>query len=171
VNDTQAGSAGTVAAPRRADYAGAVYGSLLAASVIAGAAASEHPPTPFTLAGLLLGTGLVFWLAHAYASLVGDRVHGLPLSWTEVRTVGAREWPLVQTAFPPAAVVVIGDLVGLADVTIGWAALLTAVAGQVGWSVVATAHSGAGRRLVIVSAFANLLLGLVLVVLKTSLAH
>jgi hypothetical protein len=171
VDDNDALSAETAVAPRRVDYAGAVYGSLLAASVITGSATTEHSPSPWSLVALLLATGLVYWMAHAYAGFVGDREHGVGLSWAELRAVGAREWPLVQAAFPPAAAAAVGGLVGLADSTVAWAALFTAVAGQVGWSVVATAHSGAGRRLVVASAIANLLLGLLLVALKTRLAH
>jgi hypothetical protein len=171
VDDNDARSAETAVASRRIDYSGAVYGSLLAASVITGSATPEDSPSPWSLVALLLATGLVYWMAHAYADFVGDREHGVSLSWAELRAAGVRDWPLVQAAYPPAAVALAGGLVGLADSTVAWAALFTAVAGQVGWSVVATAHGGADRRLVVASAIANLFFGLMLVALKTRLAH
>ena len=65
-------------APDRPNYAGAIYGSLLAASVVVGAgvgAEGNYHLWPLRLAALLVATGLVFCLAHAYAELVGDRIH------------------------------------------------------------------------------------------------
>lgn len=59
----------------RTDYAGALYGSLLAASVIAAASAvGDHPRLQLVV--LLLVTGVVFWAAHVYAHLAGERQVG-----------------------------------------------------------------------------------------------
>ena len=99
------------------DYAGAIYGSLLAASVVAGTSPGREPPHPGELIVLLLATGVVFWLAHVYAGVVGERSQGTYMSRAEFRAVAGREWPLVQATVPPAAAAGIGALIGLSDST------------------------------------------------------
>ena len=68
------------AAPRRwprilpwpQDLTSAVYGSVLAASVIVGAGGGQGG---VALAAILLVTGFIFWVAHVYAETVAS-VHG-----------------------------------------------------------------------------------------------
>src|SRR3954453_7078672 len=74
----------------RANYTGAVYGSLLAASVVVGAAVGgggRLDVGPGGVAALLIVTGLVFCVAHAYARLVGDRIEQKELTWREIGRV------------------------------------------------------------------------------------
>jgi hypothetical protein len=40
----------------------------------------------------------VFWLAHAYARLVGDQLNHAGLGWQEIRRVTGHEWPVFQAA-------------------------------------------------------------------------
>jgi hypothetical protein len=171
---TEGSSTGSArAAPERgpSDYTGAIYGSLLAASVVAGTTPGRTPPRPVELIVLLLATGIVFWLAHVYAKLVGDRLTGVGLSWQEVRVAAAREWPIVQAAVPPALAAGVGAVLGLSDSGAAWLALLVAVAGQLGWALYADAKAGATRRVMIASGAVNLVLGLLIVLLKAALSH
>ncbi|MET8148517.1 hypothetical protein ACIBSW_37760 [Actinoplanes sp. NPDC049668] len=155
-----------------ADYAGAIYGSMLAASVVVGGGIGQsYGPTPVRLAVLLVATGVVFWLAHAFARLVGDRIHRTTISGAEIIRVARLEWPLLQATFPPAAAAVVVGLLGESDRAAGWAALLVAIAGQVGWGMVAARQAGASRSLILLTAVVNLLLGSVIIVLKASLQH
>ncbi len=153
---------------RRSDYAGAVYGSLLAASVVAGAGTLGSFPR-LKLVLLLLCTGVVFWAAHVYAHLVGDQLVHQPLSGREIRRVCADEWPIVQAAVPPAAAVAVSPLLGLGPNGAAWLALAVAAAEQVGWASVAVVRAGAPRRLVLLAGAVNLLLGLTIVALKAGL--
>jgi hypothetical protein len=158
----------------RPNYSGAIYGSLLAGSVVVGAAAGssgDYHVGPLQLAVLLVATGLVFWLAHAYAALVGDRIHHVSLSRAEIRRVARHEWPLLQAALPAAAAALLVGLLGGSDAATAWAALAVAIAGQVGWATVATLRAGASGPLVLVTALVNLVLGLLIVILKTALHH
>ncbi|MEV4000654.1 hypothetical protein [Actinomadura sp. NPDC049753] len=155
----------------RADYAGAVYGSLLAASVIVGASPRREPAPALELVVLLLATGLVFWLAHVYAGLAGDRQHGLRMNWPELSSVGRREWPLAQAAIPPAVAAALCWVADLSDSVASWTALLVALGGQVGWTVAAGRRANATIYLIVVSGAVNLLLGVLIVVLKVTLAH
>ncbi|MFI9360431.1 hypothetical protein ACIG5E_05145 [Kitasatospora sp. NPDC053057] len=120
---------------------------------------------------LLLVTAIVFWAAHVYALLAGERVHGQLLSWSEVRHVARHEWPMVQAAVPPAVAVAISPLLGLGLAGTAWFALGVALIEQVAWATVAAVRAGASRRLVAVSVLVNLTLGLILVIAKATIHH
>ncbi|MEU4703254.1 hypothetical protein [Nonomuraea dietziae] len=158
------------AAPERVEYAGAVYGSLLAASVVVGSTAEGGPPSAGELIVLLICTGVVFWLTHVYAQVVSHGYPAKPLSWHTVRTVAQHEWPLAQASFPPAMAAAFASGLGMSDVVSAWVALCVAVAGQMAWAVTAAVRIHASTRVVIVSGVANLVLGLALVALKTVIA-
>ncbi|QKV90956.1 hypothetical protein HUT19_03715 [Streptomyces sp. NA02950] len=159
------------AAPQRPrDYSGAVYGSLLAASVVAGTG-TPGPYPRVQLVALLLITGLVFWAAHVYARLAGERLGEQPLNGREVRRVALHEWPIVQAAVPPAVAVAISPLLGLGLEGTAWFALAVAVAEQIGWASVAVRRAGASLRLTVVAGAGNLLLGLIIVAAKATLTH
>jgi hypothetical protein len=169
MSESSTGSA-RAAPERSSDYTGAIYGSLLAGSVVAGTSPGQTPPRPLELIVVLLATGIVFWLAHVYAQLGGDRT-GPVRSLNEVRVAAAREWPIVQAAVPPALAAGIGALLGLSNSGAAWLALLVAVAGQLGWALYAAARAGATRRVMIASGAVNLFLGLLIVLLKAALSH
>jgi hypothetical protein len=161
-------------AAKRRDYTGAVYGSLLAASVVvgAGAGAGSLGSLPrLELVLLLLGTGLVFWAAHVFARLFGQRIGYTPISTQEVRRACVTEWPIVKAAVPPAAAVAVTPLLGIGPKGAVWLALGVALAGHVGWSTLAAVRAGAARREVVTSGAVNLVLGLLIVLLKVAVTH
>ncbi|OLZ65298.1 hypothetical protein AV521_31880 [Streptomyces sp. IMTB 2501] len=153
----------------RRDYAGAVYGSLLAASVVLGASLGSFPRLHLVL--LLLGTAVVFWAAHVLARLFGERIMYVPVNGEEIRRVCAAEWPIIKAAVPPAVAVAVTPLLGIGPRGAAWLALGVALAGHVGWSTVATRRAGATGRMVVTAAAVNLVLGLLVVVLKVALTH
>ncbi|MEU5210042.1 hypothetical protein [Streptomyces sp. NPDC020742] len=160
----------TGALPARIDYSGAVYGSLLAASVVVGA--GTLGPYPWLeLAVLLLSTGAVFWAAHVFARIFGARVVRQPLSRAEIRRVCLDERPIVEAAVPPAVAVVLAGQFGLDYDGVAWLALGIALTGQVGWAMAATVRAGASLRLTLAAGVANMLLGLLIVVVKAALQH
>jgi hypothetical protein len=155
---------------RRTDYAGAIYGSLLAASVVATAGtAGEYPRLQLVL--LLIVTGLVFWATHVYAHLAGERVVGQSWSWREIRRIGMHEWSIVEAAVLPATAVAISPLLGLSVGAALWLALGIAVVQQVGWACLGAARAGASRRSVIAEGVVNLAFGLIIVAAKVALKH
>ena len=111
-NEPTAGPVRAAQERKGADYAGAVYGSLLAASVVAGTSPRKSAPSPTELILLLLATGIVFWLTHVFAQLFGDRMEGTALTLKEFRAVATREAPIIQAAVPPALAAGIGALLG-----------------------------------------------------------
>ncbi|MGD1221134.1 MULTISPECIES: hypothetical protein [Streptomyces] len=153
-----------------ANYTGAVYGSMLAASVVIGAGTLGDFPI-VELVVLLLLTGLVFWIAHVHAQLFGARMAQRRLDGRVVLEVCREEWPIVQAAVPPAVAVAVSPLLGLGVQGAIWLSVAVAVAGQVGWSATAARRAGASWNLVAVSASVNLVLGLVIISLKLFLTH
>ncbi|MFF7456958.1 hypothetical protein [Kitasatospora sp. NPDC008115] len=152
----------------RTDYAGAVYGSMLAASVIAASSPSgPHPRISLVL--LLAVTGLVFWAAHVYAHVAGQREAGRQVTWHQVREVGRHEWPIVEAAALPALAVLLSPWLGTGENA--WLALGVAVAQQVGWAGLGARRAGAAPRQVLVEGAVNLLLGLVIVAAKVAVGH
>ncbi|MFD5721399.1 hypothetical protein [Streptomyces sp. NPDC127036] len=152
---------------RRTDYAGAIYGSILAASVVATAGSGgEHPRLEIIV--LLLVTGLVFWATHVYAHLAGERIVGQPWSWPEIRRSGLHEWAIVEAAALPAAAVAISWF-GMSVNTGLWLALGVAVAQQVVWACLGAVRAGASRGQVFAEGFVNLALGLIIVGAKVVL--
>ena len=69
------------------NLAGAIYGTILATSVVAGLSEGsqvDHGPGAL----VVLATSLVFWIAHVYAGVLGqhlERRRGL--SWPRIRRV------------------------------------------------------------------------------------
>ncbi|MFE2329498.1 hypothetical protein ACFXD5_37295 [Streptomyces sp. NPDC059385] len=151
------------------DYSGAVYGSLLAASVVVGAGVPGTFPR-LHLVVLLLCTGVVFWAAHVFARIFGARIvrH---LSWPVIRRMARKERPIIEAAVPPALAAAVSPLFGLGPSGMAWLALFVALAGQVGWSAVAASRAGASRGLMAVAGVVNLLLGALIVLLKVALQH
>ncbi|WP_030294185.1 hypothetical protein [Streptomyces katrae] len=159
--------------PRRAsrtDSAGAVYGSLLATSVVATASTVGDRPR-LHLVLLLLVTGLVFWATHVYAELAGERLVGQPWSRHEIRRVALHEWPIVEAAALPAAAVALSGVLGLDYVGTAWLAMIVAVAQQVIWACLGAARAGATRGQLAAEGVVNLFLGLILVATKAALKH
>ncbi|MEV7775005.1 hypothetical protein [Kitasatospora sp. NPDC086791] len=152
----------------RTDYAGAVYGSMLAASVIAASSLNEpHPRLSLIL--LLVVTGLVFWVAHVYAHVAGQREVGRPVDWRQVREVGRHEWPLVEASALPALAVLVSPWIGVGENA--WLALGVAVAQQVTWATVGARRAGASARQAAAEGAVNLVLGLVIVAAKVAVGH
>ncbi|GGX57559.1 hypothetical protein [Streptomyces fructofermentans] len=153
-----------------ADYTGAVYGSMLAASVVLGASALGSFPR-LELVLLLLLTGVVFWIAHVHAQLFGAHLADQTLDRRTVLRVCRDEWPIVKAAVPPAIAVAVSPLLGLNVQGALWLALSVAVLGQVGWSAAAAWRIGATRGQVVGAAAVNLLIGLLIISLKLFLKH
>lgn len=92
----------------RADfYAAAVYGSIVAASLLA-AFRQEHDSAKTTL-GALFTTLLVFWLRHVWSTIVGERLSdGQAFTGARALAVARSEWPLMEASFVPSVALLLG---------------------------------------------------------------
>jgi hypothetical protein len=155
----------------RADfYAAAVYGSILAASLIA-VFRSEHD-SPQTTAFALLGTMAVFWLAHAWSAILGERIHlRRGVGPRRALHIARSEWPLVESAFAPTVALTLGWIGILGTKAAETLALAACIVQLFAWSF------AVGRRAYSVwwaAALAGIvagLLGLGLVWLEITVVH
>ena len=154
----------------RLDATGAVYGSLLAASVIVGQAPLREPVPPIELAIILLTTGVVFWLVHVYSRSLGHYVVDGRIHRHRLTHIMREESPIVVAAVPPAVTaLVVGAIADPAAAA--WCAFLIALAGQVIWAIIAARDAGQPARGIAAAVVINLVLGLVLVALKVFVGH
>ena len=154
----------------RLDATGAVYGSLLAASVVVGQAPLQESVPPVDLAVILLATGAVFWLVHVYARTLGHYVIDGRFHRHRLAHVMREESPIILAAIPPALAALIVGAIGNSSAAAWWA-FFVAIAGQVIWAIVAAREAGQPPIGVFLAAAVNLGLGLVLVALKVAISH
>ena len=90
-------------------FAGAIYGTILATSVLAAAGGDTDALTGTFV--IVLVTSMVFWLAHVYSLCLGARMlMTRALRRDEIREIAAGEWPMLQSSFPILVVLLLGVL-------------------------------------------------------------
>ena len=151
-------------------YAAAIYGSIVATSIVGALRVTHAPPSESTTA--LAATLVVLWLLHTWAAVSGERIHaGHRLSLRRVKKLAREEWPIVEAG--------IGPVIALA---LGWAGVLDedlATRLAIGIGIVQLFAWGfvLGRRVyngwfgALVSGVANGALGVVLVALEIAVSH
>jgi hypothetical protein len=155
----------------RDTIAGTVYGTIIVLSVLtAGAPAFEHNKWKLEIvAGL---TVLVFWLAHVYTHLLGESIHeGHRLNHDELAVIARRELAIPRAAVLPMTAIALSALGVLKTNTALWLAVGIGVATLVVQGVRFARLERLSTIGMIVSVSINLAFGLVLVVLKSVLAH
>lgn len=151
---------------RHADFTSAVYGSVVAGTVIV----SAGPIPAIGLSVLLVVSGVVFWLAHVYAIAVAN-VHG---GWElgAIRKGLREEWPVAFAAIPPALAALTAAVfqdISLADGA--WIALVVAIVEQQVWGYAAVRRSNLAGLAVVRTITLNVVIGLVVVGLKFAVGH
>jgi hypothetical protein len=151
---------------RNGNFAAAVYGSILAAGVVASLDVGHVSDAGMTIA--LGGTMLVFWLAHVWSEAIADRMHDpSPYSWRRLRAAAAWHWPMVQAALGPLAALVLADVGAWSLDTAITVALAVSVAQLVGWGVTVGWRTFGSWPAALLSGAVDGLLGVVLIVLQT----
>ncbi|MEO9139275.1 MAG: hypothetical protein ABI345_09435 [Jatrophihabitans sp.] len=82
---------------------------------------------------------------------------------------GHQEWPLVAVSFGPLAVIVVCSWIGVSANSSVLAGLVATVALMAGWAVLAGRRSGLRKTEMLLYVAASVLLGLVLIAIKTLL--
>ena len=146
------------------DTAGAIYGTILAMAVIAGAAVDPGHGRALRLA---VATLLVFWLAHVYAQSLAHHLQGQNRpSWAAVRAAMAEERPLVEGPVPLLALVALGELGLLEQHRAVRLALWLGVTELVAWGVFYARRQRWSWLAALVAGAVNGLFGLLIVVLE-----
>jgi hypothetical protein len=155
------------AAPRRRDYTSAVYGSVLAATVVVSAGDLR---SPVALSTLLIVSGIVFWIAHVYAATVAGRHGGWHIG--SIREGMKHEWPVAFAAVPPAIAAAICGLLPNISRTDGvWAALIVAIGEQQLWGYAAVRNAKLTGPALTRTILLNVFMGFIIVALKFGVGH
>lgn len=149
--------------------AGAVHGTVLAGALIAVQGAQDRPDISH-LVTLVLITQVIYWLAHVYAELVGERITaGTRTQEGQLSGLLHQEWPLVAVSFGPLAVIVICSGLGVSANSAVLAGLSATVAMMAGWALFAGYRSGLQKAEMLLYVAASVLLGLALIATKALL--
>jgi hypothetical protein len=117
------------------DYAGAIYGSIIATAMIG--ALREADVSSKELLLDVAATMLIFWIAHTWAAIAGERIHlGHGLLLHRVKALGREEWPIVEAGFLPLAPLLLGWIGVLADDTAARLAIAIGIGQLVLWGFV-----------------------------------
>lgn len=125
---------------REGSYAAAIYGSILATGLVG--ALREYNAHADAIAVALLSTTAVFWLAHVWSAVLGERIEtqtdgGI----ARIRHLAAEEWPMLESGALPFLALILA-WAGLYSDRAGIdLALALGVVQLVGWGVLA------GRRI------------------------
>jgi hypothetical protein len=92
----------------RANLASAIYGTVLATSLVA-AFSEAFEYSALEIAVSVFVTGVVFWLAHVHSRLFAERyVVRRPLTRAERMREFQAEWPMVLAVVPPTIALLLG---------------------------------------------------------------
>ena len=147
------------------EIAGAIYGTILATTVVA---AISHDPQLLQEAILVVvGTSAVFFAAHVYSLIVAARmVAGRRLTSHEVRTIAAEEWPMLQSSWPIVVALLLGKLGWISETAAINLALTMGIGALFFYGVILGIREGKGRLNILINALIVGAFGLVILALK-----
>jgi hypothetical protein len=147
---------------------GVIYGMIVIGALLA-AESGRHETYLDTVGSALIATGL-YWLAHAYASVLGRRlVAHERLTASALQRALVHDWALVRGAAIPLLVLLIAWAAGAAQDTAVTAALWSAVAGLVAFELLAGIRSRASAGELTLEVSVGLTMGLAILALKALL--
>jgi len=161
--------ASRVAGKRAPNLAGAIYGTIVATAVVAGLGEREAISARRGL-WILLASGVFFWVAHVYASVVAQRVkEHRSTRRADVTKAFSHEWPLFYSTLPLAVPLALGWLgVFGGHVALG-VATFVGVLTLVAWGIALSRREGYGLAGIAAVASINATVGLMIVGLKLAI--
>lgn len=152
--------------PATRNPAGAVYGTVIAGSLVV-AEGSQDDVDLGRLVLLVLATQVVYWLAHVYSEVVGLRIEERRApTWHEVGGVLRSEWALVAASFGPLLAIGVGAALGLDPDTCVLLALWVIPVILAGWALLAARRSSMRVGETVLYVGLSAAFGVALVVLK-----
>jgi hypothetical protein len=146
------------------DTAEAIYGTIAAMAVIAGAA---REPAHGKALWLTVATLLVFWLAHVYARTLSHHLRGgRAPGWGAVAEAMAEERDLLEGPVPLLVVLVLGELGVLEEHFAVRFALWLGVAELVLWGILYSRRQHWSWLVALTAGAINGLFGLLIVILE-----
>ncbi len=146
---------------------GIITGTVVCASVIA--ASAGYIETTWQLVTAMVGTVLVYWLAHLHAHAVGGAVSEGHHPILALRRAVAHTWTIAAASLLPVAILLLAELLGADLARAGWIALWSTVGLLALYSYVAGARGGLGLTGRLACSVAGAALGLLVALLKATL--
>jgi hypothetical protein len=151
-------------------YAAAVYGSIVGAALIS-VLREEHSSSQ-RIALALVSTLAVFWAVHVWSEIIGERIElGIQFSYRHAGEIARKEWPLIEAAFAPTSVLLLGWAGALGDRAAATAALSVCLIQLFAWGLVLGRRAYKRWSTAVLSGIGNGLLGLALVALEIRIVH
>jgi hypothetical protein len=153
-----------------AHFAAAIYGSIVATAIIGALWGKDVSARDMTIE--VGATMIVFWLAHTWAAITGERIHaGHGLGTQKVLALGGAEWPMVESGFGPVIALALAWIGVISASNGAKLAIAIGVLQLVGWGFV-LGRRVYGRRLGgLLAGAGNGALGLLLVGLEIIVSH
>lgn len=155
---------------RRAEHeahriAGAVYGTILATTVVA---ALGHDPKKLQAQIVIVAfTSFVFYAAHVYSLTVAARmVAARPLHRHEMRAIAVEEWPMLQSSWPVLLPLVLGWLGIVSKEQASNIAMVVGIGALFVYGVLLGVREGRGRIQVLWNALVVGSFGVLILLLK-----
>lgn len=145
----------------------AFTGTVVCAAAIAYGAGHIDSTAQLCLA--ILGTVLVYWLAHLHAATLGASVTHGHHPWVAFRVAVSETWLIAGVSVLPIAVLLAAEIAGADLRTAAWIALAATVVLLAVYSYLAGVRSGLGTAGRIWSAAAGAGIGLLVALLKVAL--
>ncbi|PJI94737.1 hypothetical protein [Luteimicrobium subarcticum] len=146
---------------------GAITGTVVCAAAIAYGAG--HLDTVGQLCVAIVGTVLVYWLAHLHAVTIGAALSHRTHPFAAFRFALVETLPILFVSFVPLVVLLLAEVLGADLSGAGWAALGATIALLAVYSWVACARGGLDLRGRLLGATAGALLGVLVALLKVAL--
>jgi hypothetical protein len=155
---------------RGRSYAAAIYGSILVTTLVS--ALSEEHAHAGDMAMAVLASVIVFWLAHAWSEVIGERVvEPRPITVGGLVRNAAEDWPMVESAVVPLLALLLAQL-GVWSLTVGVdVALAAGVLQLVGWGMLVGLRTFARWPHALLAGLVDGALGLAIVALKLLVEH
>jgi hypothetical protein len=170
LDGARAADAGDQARLREAEHkahaiAGAIYGTILATTVVA---ALGHDTANLDAQILIVVfTSFVFYAAHVYSLIVAGRmVAGRPLTRREARGVAVAEWPMLQSSWPVVVPLLLGAFGVVSKDTAAYLAVIVGIGALFVYGVLLGIREGRGRLNIIWNALVVGSFGVLILLLK-----
>jgi hypothetical protein len=151
-------------------YAAAIYGSILAVAFIT-IFRQEHA-APEAVAVSVLGTMVVFFVAHVWSSILGWRLHHRQrVTFGRVKRIGRAEWPLLEAGVAPGLVLVLGWIGVISPTHAEDIALAVCIIQLFAWGFVVGLRTYDLLWAALLGGFVDGALGLVIVALEIRVVH
>lgn len=151
-----------------------IYGTLIAAALLATESAANDSVAE--IVGTILGTLVVYWLAHVYADVIArlalaDSDEPVRPSWRSIVESLTQELGIIVGGLGLVVVLVVVDVAGASPQVAVDAAQLCSIAQLVAWGVFAARRGHLRLGWTLLYALASAALGVLIGLLKIALHH